>query len=79
MKKQLSKNEIEHLENLSKFITQYNEHRYPTELYGLTPQEVIEGKSPNKYLYREQIQQARKDRISKNQQFNDCPIHLVSK
>lgn len=79
MKKQLSKNETEHLENIAQFVTQYNEHRYPTELYGLTPLEVIHDNIPDKHLYREQIQQARKDRISVNQQFNDCPIHFVSK
>ncbi len=78
MKKQISTNEAEHLKNLADFFKEYNEHRYPTELYGLTPLEVIAGNIPNKLLYTAKIQQARKDRIAINQVFNDCPIHFVN-
>lgn len=74
LKKQLSKNIGEHLKNLENFFAYYNESRFPTELYGLTPQDVINGKTPNKYLYSEAIKQARKERVLVNQNFNNCPI-----
>ncbi len=76
LKKQISKNTTEHLKNLASFFEYYNNKRYPTELYGLTPLEVVNGKIPNKHFYKEQIQQARKDRVVVNQNFNNCPVVL---
>lgn len=77
LKKQLSKNIGEHLKNLENFFTYYNESRYPTELYGLTPQKVIDGQIPDKYFFSEVIKQARKERVLVNQNFNNCPIYSL--
>lgn len=69
-----SVNEKLHLKDLQKFIEYYNYHRFPTELYGLTPMEVVEGKVPDKHFFKEQIQEARKNRVATNQKFNACSI-----
>ncbi len=69
-----SLNEKSHLKDLEKFIAYYNDHRYPTELYGLTPMEVIQGKIPDKHFFKEKIQDARKNRVAVNQEFNACGI-----
>ncbi|CAL2102247.1 Integrase catalytic domain-containing protein [Tenacibaculum sp. 190130A14a] len=62
-----SLNQQIHLLDLQRFIEYYNHHRYLTELYGYTPMEIIQGKTPNKDLYKQQIQLARKKRtIIKN-------------
>lgn len=74
MRKELSKTTHEHLINLARFFDYYNNERYPTELYGLSPSEVLKGKTPNKHHYKERILQARKDRILVNQNFNKCPV-----
>ena len=74
LRKQLSKNESEHLKNLDKFVLYYNNERFPGELNGLKPLEVIEGKIPNKNYFKENIQQSRKNRVEVNQNFNDCPV-----
>lgn len=77
LKKQISKNIIEHLNNIERFVEYYNQERYPTELYGLTPFDVLNGKLPNKHLYKDQIHLARKNRVITNQSFNDCPIRSI--
>lgn len=41
MRKKQSKNEQEHIRNLATFFDYYNNERFPTELYGLTPIEVL--------------------------------------
>ncbi|MBL4880303.1 MAG: hypothetical protein JKX82_03160 [Oleispira sp.] len=69
-----SLNEKTHLKDLERFVEYYNHHRYPTELYGLTPMEVVNGKIPDKHHFKEQIQTARKNRVEINQKFNDCKI-----
>jgi len=69
-----SLNEKTHLKDLKRFVEYYNYHRYPTELFGLTPMEVIQGKIPDKHHFKEQIQTARKNRVEINQKFNDCKI-----
>jgi hypothetical protein len=35
---------------------------------------VIQGKTPDKYHFKERIQLARKNRVVSNQEFNDCKI-----
>ena len=72
-----SLNKKTHLKDLARFVDYYNNHRYPTELYGLTPFEVVNGKIPDKNHFKEKIQLARKDRTKINQQFNDCKITLI--
>ncbi|WP_028891549.1 hypothetical protein [Tenacibaculum sp. 47A_GOM-205m] len=61
-----------HLQDLERFVKYYNHERYPTELYGYTTMEIIQGKIPDKDRFKEQILEARKNRIITNQQFNDC-------
>ncbi|QMU63595.1 MAG: hypothetical protein GKR88_04400 [Flavobacteriaceae bacterium] len=71
-----SLNEKSHLKDLERFVEYYNYHRFPTELYGLAPMEVILGKIPNKHFFREKIQDARKNRVRTNQEFNACVIPI---
>ena len=61
-----------HLKSLKRFVEYYNHERYPTELYGYTPMEVIQGKVPDKHLFKDQIKKASKERIKQNQAFNLC-------
>ncbi|CAL2080910.1 hypothetical protein [Tenacibaculum sp. 190524A02b] len=68
----LSLNTQMHLQDLERFVQYYNYKRYPTELYGYTPMEIIQGKIPDKNRFKQQILLARKNRVSSNQQFNDC-------
>ena len=68
----LSLNTQMHLQDLERFVQYYNYERYPTELYGYTPMEIIQGKVPDKNRFKQQILLARKNRVSSNQQFNDC-------
>lgn len=61
-----------HLESLERFIPYHNEERYFTEHTGRRPIDILNGKLPDKYLFKQQIEQARKDRIKTNQKFNAC-------
>ncbi|WP_430929176.1 hypothetical protein [Polaribacter marinivivus] len=72
-----SLNEKSHLKDLKRFVDYYNYERYPTDLFGLTPTEVVNGKIPNKNYFKEKIQQARRNSVVINQQFNDCKIARV--
>jgi hypothetical protein len=71
-----SLNEKTHLKDLEKFVEYYNLYRYSTDLFGLTPIEIVNGKTPDKYFFKEKIQNARKDRVKINQEFNDCVISI---
>jgi len=72
----VSKNVTSHLLSLERFIVYYNEERYFTEHTGRRPIDILNGKMPDKYLFKEQIKQARKDRIETNRQFNTCVSKL---
>lgn len=72
MRGKLSLNTQTHLQDLERFVHYYNYERYPTELYGYTTIEIIEGKIPDKDRFKEQILVAQKSRVKANQQFNDC-------
>lgn len=72
MRGKYSLNKQTHLKDLERFVCYYNYERYPTELYGYTPMKIVEGKIPNKDKFKEQIEQARKNRVKANQEFNDC-------
>lgn len=74
LQKQHSMDISKHLKNLDQFMIYYNNERFPSEHYGLTPIEVLEGEIPNKSRFREAIVQARIERIEKNRKFNDCPL-----
>jgi transposase InsO family protein len=65
-----------HLKDLERFVEYYNHHKYPTDLFGLTPIEVVNGKIPDKNHFKDKIQEARKNRVAINQQFNDCKIDV---
>ena len=52
----------------------YNYERFPTDHYGLTPMEVLEGQIPNKFKFRVDIKNAQEERVKANQKFNQCPI-----
>jgi len=58
LKGKISVNVKEHLKSLTHFYRYYNYERFPTELFGLHPMEVIEGKKIDKHYYKEQIKQA---------------------
>jgi len=75
MNGKISLNTKSHLKSLKQFFVYYNEERYFTEHIGLRPINVLGGKIPNKFMYKEQIEQARKDRIKTNQKFNACLNH----
>lgn len=74
LKGKISKNNLIHLQNLDSFVTYYNHTRYPNDLLGLTPMEVIEGSKPDKNRYKEQINEAKLLRIQKNKTFNQCVL-----
>jgi hypothetical protein len=68
-------NDKEHAQQLLKDFQNYNDNeRYPLALFGLTPQEVFEGAIPNKYLFANDIQQARKIRYQKNKAGRFCDV-----
>lgn len=75
--KKHSLNIEEHLKNLEKFMDYYNQCRYPSEHFGLTPYEVLEGETPNKSRFKEQIKQRQKKRLEENRNFNGCPVFCI--
>lgn len=77
LQKQISVDKNQHLDQLETFVTHYNQSRYPTDLYGLTPHEVLQGASPDKHRFKNQLQVARKERIAANQSRNNCLSGLV--
>lgn len=56
------------------FFFVYNYGRYPTELYGLTPMQIIKGKTPDKHFYKERIAEAKRKRVLTNKAFNACAL-----
>ena len=78
MNGKISKNTRTHLESLERFFIYYNEERYFTEHTGLRPIDILNGKLPDKYLFKKQIEQARKNRIETNRQFNACTSKFSS-
>lgn len=73
-----SYNITQHLKQLERFMIYYNYERFPTDYYGLSPMEVLNGQTPNKFKFRTQMQKARKKRIKQNQEFNQCPLVCFS-
>lgn len=73
---QITKNIKTHLNDLEQFMEYYNYQRYPTELYGYHPMQIIDGLKPDKHRFKDQMIQARIERVKTNQEFNDCPIYL---
>ena len=79
MRGKYSLNTEVHLQDLERFVAYYNYERYPTELYGYTTMEIIQGKIPDKDRFKEQILEAKKNRVTINQQFNNCRITVSCK
>lgn len=69
---QVSRTVKNHLDNLERFVEYYNYQRYPTDLYGLCPMEVFVGKIPDKEYFRQQIAEAKRNRVGTNNAFNKC-------
>jgi len=59
---------------LDKFQLYNDNERYPIALYVLTPQEVFEGESPDKYRFTHDIQQAAKFRYLNNKSGKFCDV-----
>jgi len=74
MQGKLSLNEDAHIKDIERFIEYYNYQRLPMRLYGLTPMEVINGATIDKHRFQEQIQNARKQRIIANRNYNGCTV-----
>jgi len=72
MKGKLSHNYKQHIKDIESFIYDYNYNRFPAELYSFSPMEVIAGKMPDKNRYKYEIEQAKKNRIKANQNYNMC-------
>ncbi len=72
LKGQITQNRKTHLQNLEQFYHYYNHERYPTEHFGFTPDEVLNGKIPNRHLFKTEIKQAQQGRIKTYQAFNAC-------
>ncbi|MBL4708051.1 MAG: hypothetical protein JKY48_06390 [Flavobacteriales bacterium] len=72
LRKKISPNKLEHHKSLDRFVIYFNDERYPVDHFGYTPMEVLNGKTPDKYQFKEQIALARKERIKANQSFDGC-------
>ena len=59
---------------LNLFDEYYNWHRYPIELYGYAPMEVVRGAIPDKHRFRDDIKKAQKKRYLLNKAFTFCGI-----
>lgn len=60
-------------EEIRKAIEEFND--MPNgQLFGFTPNEVLEGALPNRESYKEQIHSATRKRMLENQTFN-CTLH----
>jgi transposase InsO family protein len=74
LKGKIVSSKLEHVQSIIRFVEYYNYKRFPTELFGYNPMEIINGEIPDKYRFTKQIAQARIDRIKENQDFNQCKL-----
>lgn len=74
LKRKHSYDQSQHLRDIEHFMEYYNFTRYPSNHYGLSVMEVLNGKIPNKNLFKDVIQQGKSKRISFNKAFNQCSI-----
>lgn len=61
-------------QGLDEFEIYLNTKRYPKDLYGLLPQQVIDGHLPDKYMFKEQIKAQKKVRFMKNKAARFCDV-----
>lgn len=69
---QVSRTVKNHLDSLERFVEYYNYQRYPTNLFGLCPMEVVAGNIPDKDSFKQQIAEAKLNRTLANNAFNKC-------
>jgi transposase InsO family protein len=74
LKGQISRTTKNHLDSLERFVDYYNLQRFPADLCGLHPIEVINGKLPDKDYFKNQISEAKTNRIATNKAFNKCAL-----
>jgi len=55
----------------------YKHHRYPTYLFGLTTLEVVNGKTPDKNLFKDKYNKLKKNRVILNQYSMIIKLFLV--
>lgn len=67
----------QHLIHIEEFFRYYNHSRFPSDFYGLTPIEVLNGERPDKTKFRERIKQGWKERVKENRAYNECPLICV--
>ncbi|MCW3083931.1 MAG: transposase [Bacteroidetes bacterium] len=68
-------NDTADLQNgIDEFYIYFNEKRYPKELYGLTPQQVLNGEIPDKNRFKEQIKAQKGVRYQKNKSAKFCDV-----
>ncbi len=72
LKGQISRTVNSHLDRLEQFVEYYNYQRFPADLCGLHPMEVINGKLPDKAYFKNQVADAKRSRITANRAFNKC-------
>ena len=72
LKGQVSRNIKIHLDSLKRFVEYYNNVRFPSDLHGLHPMEVLNGKLPDKDYFKTQIAEAKVNRVITNKAFNRC-------
>ena len=72
MQNKLLNNEDELKNILERFMTYYNNERYPLALLGNTPNEVLSGIIPDKNKFKVQIEQARMERMVTNKKEQLC-------
>jgi hypothetical protein len=69
----MTQNKLEHLRNIKDFMIYYGHERYPSDHYGLTVTEVLNGEIPDKHKYQKEIRAAQLERYQFNINFNQCP------
>jgi len=74
MQRKLSVNIEQHIKDLDNFMNYYNHERYPGDLYGNTPYEVLNGSKPYKNKFHDVIKEAQQNRLTQNRTFNNCPV-----
>ncbi len=74
LKGQVSRTIKSHRSNLDQFVDYYNNVRFPADLHGLHPLEVVNGKLPDKDYFKTQIAEAKLNRVITNKAFNKCAL-----
>lgn len=81
-KNEFSRDKLYHEEDdlqkgIEEFEIYFNKKRYPKELYGLTPQQILDGAIPDKNKFTEKIKIQKKLRYQKNKSAKFCDVCSV--